>query len=169
MAYCLDASAFIEAKDRYYALDFCPAFWGWIDREKEAGNILCVKSIYDEITRPNDELATWIKERRQHNWLCAIDTESVQQAGRTVVAHVEGKRGNPYSDAGVARFMAGADPWLIAYCLANGHTLVTHEVPAPQSKQVKIPDVCNALNVRWVNTFDALRQLRAQFVLEAAD
>jgi hypothetical protein len=27
MAYVLDANIFIEAKQRYYGLDFCPAFW----------------------------------------------------------------------------------------------------------------------------------------------
>jgi len=27
MAYLLDANVFIQAKNLYYGLDFCPAFW----------------------------------------------------------------------------------------------------------------------------------------------
>mgnify|MGYP006298525777 CR=1 FL=1 len=30
MAYLLDANVFIEAKNRYYGMDFCPAFWDWL-------------------------------------------------------------------------------------------------------------------------------------------
>ena len=30
MAYILDANVFIEAKNRRYGLDFCPAFWEWL-------------------------------------------------------------------------------------------------------------------------------------------
>lgn len=30
MQYLLDANVFIEAKNRYYGFDFCPAFWNWL-------------------------------------------------------------------------------------------------------------------------------------------
>lgn len=167
MAKCLDANTFIEAKNRYYGLDFCPAFWNWLDAQREAGEILCVRAIYDEIEGGGDDLAAWMRDRRAHSWLMAVDTEEVQQAYRQVVGHVEGRRGNPYTDAAIADFMAGADPWLIAFCIAGGHTVVTHELPEPLSRRkVKIPDVCNALHVPWMNTFEALRQLNARFVLQ---
>ena len=37
MAYLLDADVFIRAKNLHYGLDFCPAFWDWLDRRNEAG------------------------------------------------------------------------------------------------------------------------------------
>lgn len=167
MALCLDANTFIEAKNRYYGFDFCPAFWDWLDREKEAGRLQCVRAIYDELKDGDDPLADWIKERRQHAWLRQNDTQDVQEANRRVVAHVEGRRGH-YTDAAIANFMDGADPWLIAYCLAGGHTLVGHERPEPNARRkVKIPDVCDALGVTWMDSFDALRQLNARFQLAA--
>ncbi|MAT13751.1 MAG: hypothetical protein CMJ46_00590 [Planctomyces sp.] len=168
MAYCLDANTFIEAKNRYYGLDFCPAFWDWIDRERDAGDLLCVAAIYDEIANGNDDLATWIRARKQHTWLRAIEPQNVQEAYRTVVAHVESKRDDPYTDAAIADFMGGADPWLIAYALANEHTIITHEVANPNIKRrIPIPNVCNALDITFITPYDALRQLRAQFVLQA--
>lgn len=166
MAKCLDANTFIEAKNRYYGLDFCPAFWDWLDAQRNAGEVLCVRSIYDELEGGGDDLASWIRMRRNHDWLKAVDAVNVQQAYRQVVAYVDGRRGH-YKDAAIANFMAGADPWLIAYCLAGGHTVVTHELPNPIARSsVKIPDVCNALNVPWMNTFDTLRQLNARFILQ---
>jgi hypothetical protein len=169
MAHCLDANTFIEAKKRYYAFDFCPAFWSWLDREKEAGRLICIRPIYDEIADGGDELAIWIKDRRRHAWLSAIDAEEVQLAYRRVVAHVDGRRDH-YTPAAVDQFLRSPDAWLIAFCLAHGHKLVTHEISEPNRRnKVKIPDVCNALGVAWADTFEALRELRAQFVLDGAD
>jgi hypothetical protein len=166
VAYCVDSNTFIEAKNRYYGLDFCPAFWSWLDQQAEAGALICVRSIYDEIADGGDELATWIRERNGHKWLHRVDAAETQQAYRAVVAHVEGRR-NHYTDEAIARFMAKADPWLIAYCLAHGHTLVTHERSQPEARSaVKIPDVCLALNVLVENPFEMLRALNARFVLE---
>lgn len=37
MAYLLDANVFIQAKNRHYGFDFCPAFWdGSIRRTQQA-------------------------------------------------------------------------------------------------------------------------------------
>jgi hypothetical protein len=35
MAYLLDTNVFIEAKNRHYGFDFCPAFWDWIDHARQ--------------------------------------------------------------------------------------------------------------------------------------
>lgn len=35
--YLLDANIFIEAKNRYYGLDFCPAFWEWLQEKNQMG------------------------------------------------------------------------------------------------------------------------------------
>ncbi len=37
MAYLLDANTFIEAKNTYYGMDFCPAYWDWLDHANAAG------------------------------------------------------------------------------------------------------------------------------------
>jgi hypothetical protein len=37
MTYLLDANVFIEAKNRYYGLDFAPGFWDWLTRRCSAG------------------------------------------------------------------------------------------------------------------------------------
>lgn len=71
-----------------------------------------------------------------------------------------------FDPAHKAAFLDRADPRVISHALANGHTVVTMEVSAPQSTRVKIPDVCSALGVPCQNTFEVLRALGARFVLE---
>jgi len=52
---------------------------------------------------------------------------------------------------------------LVAFALAYGDTIVTQETSAPQSKRVvKIPDVCQHFNIRWVDTFTMMRELGIQ-------
>ena len=37
--YLLDANVFIQAKNLHYGLDFCPAFWNWIEEAHAAWSI----------------------------------------------------------------------------------------------------------------------------------
>ena len=55
--------------------------------------------------------------------------------------------------------------YICAQALAGGHTVVTLEVPSESPKKVKIPDVCIAMNIQYINTFDLLRREGARFVL----
>lgn len=37
--YLLDANTYIEAKNRYYQMSFCPAYWDWLDQQFELGTL----------------------------------------------------------------------------------------------------------------------------------
>lgn len=65
-----------------------------------------------------------------------------------------------------ARFLSGADPWLIAKAVVTGSTIVTHELAVPaNSTKVKIPNICNKFGVSFIDTYDLLETLKASFVL----
>lgn len=67
-----------------------------------------------------------------------------------------------------AKFLSGADPWLIAKAKIIGAKLVTHEVSAPDSKvRVPIPDVCAAFDVVCTQPHEALRAMAASFTFKA--
>jgi hypothetical protein len=71
----------------------------------------------------------------------------------------------PYDQAAVSEFMSSADLRLIALAMATGGTVATREVPAPRArKKVKIPDVCEAFDVRCVTPFDSYRSLGMRLV-----
>ncbi|WP_007509258.1 MULTISPECIES: DUF4411 family protein [Pseudofrankia] len=50
--------------------------------------------------------------------------------------------------------------------LTLGYSVVTNEQPEPVSKKrIKIPDACNAVGVRWMNSFQMIKREKVRFVL----
>ncbi len=41
--YLLDTNVFIEAKNRYYSFDICPAFWGWLAAASKTKTVASIK------------------------------------------------------------------------------------------------------------------------------
>ena len=56
MAYLLDANVFIQAKNLHYGLDFCPAFWDWLDQANAAGTVFSIEKVSDELKGGADDL-----------------------------------------------------------------------------------------------------------------
>ena len=63
MAYLLDANVFIQAKNLYYGLDFCPAFWEWLIARNAAGLVFSIERVGNEIEAGADDLAKWAAGR----------------------------------------------------------------------------------------------------------
>lgn len=162
MKFLLDTNIFIEAKNRYYGFDICPGFWDWMDGVcgQDVGSI---ETVCDELMDGGDELAAWAKDRKDAAWFLKVDDDATQGNFAAVANYVAGEQ---YSQAAVDKFLAKADPWLIAKAITVGAKIVTHEMPEPASKKrVPIPNVCNHFGVQCVNTFDALRHFAAAFRL----
>lgn len=93
------------------------------------------------------------------SWL-ADDDSSLAMVGQ-LAAWAAG--GSQYRQKAVNEFMGSGDIRLIATAAAHGHTVVTNETPAPESrKRIKIPDVCAAFDVPCRNAFSAYRELDLQ-------
>ncbi len=156
--YLLDANVFIEAARRYYAFDLVPAFWNTLINLAENGQVESIDRVRDEILRGGDQLAAWVKNNFSDAFLSTAD-ESVIEVYRNIIVWVQNE--NQYLDLAKREFAEGADGWLVAYAKQNGHTIVTHEVLDPQSrKKVPIPNVCQAVGINCVNTFEMLRELK---------
>ena len=79
------------------------------------------------------------------------------EAYRRVMAWVHGQP--QFTDAAKAEFADGADGWLVAFAIVEGQTVVTHEAYNPERRnKVPIPNVCQAFDVRYVDTFTMLRE-----------
>ena len=61
MAHFLDADVFIRAKNLHYGFDFCPAFWDWLIRQNQAGDVYSIERVGDELLAGGDELADWAR------------------------------------------------------------------------------------------------------------
>lgn len=161
MRYLLDANTYIEAKNQYYGMDICPAFWDWLDRQFALGAIASVDMIGRELKEGNDELANWVRERPDH--FISNDDALTQTLFAEIVQFV--MKGD-YNPGNRDSFLAKADPWIIAKAKAIGASVVTHEaVAAANTRKVKVPNICQQFEVPCLNTFRFLRELEARFVL----
>ena len=164
MTYLLDANTLIEAKNRYYRMTVCPAYWTWVQRSYGAGVVSSIEPVGVELRRGNDDLAEWAKN--QTELFQPVADEATQLAFVHVAAHVASQAAVMKIGA-LEEFLDGADPWLIAKAMTmQGSVIVTHEQFNPQlRRKYSIPNVCQHFGVAWIDTFELLSQTDARFVL----
>ncbi|KHL15704.1 uncharacterized protein DUF4411 [Mumia flava] len=160
MAYLLDANVFIQAKNLHYGMDFAPGFWDWIVQAHDAGVVLSIEKVGDELKAGGDDLATWATGRPATFFEPADATDS---ASLTAVATWVAGMG--YEPSAVNTFLQVADFYLVAQALAGEHVVVTHEVFSPSLKKIKIPNACIGVGVKHVTTYEMLRIEKARLVL----
>ncbi len=160
MAYLLDANVFIQAKNFHYGLDFCPAFWEWLEEANQAEKVFSIRQVLDELVAGEDELSDWAKTRGK-GFYKDIDAATVPKLAQVS----EWVQANGYEAKAINEFSRVADFYLVSYALAQGHTVVTHEVSANSRHKIKIPNVCEGVGVACVNPFAMLRSEGAKFVL----
>jgi hypothetical protein len=159
--YVLDASVFMEAARRYYAFDFAPRFWESLAEHAGDGRVMSVDRVQEELARGHDELASWASGRFGSAFL-STDAPEVINLYRQLMAWVHSQ--DQFLDAAKAEFASKADGWLVAYAGANGCVVVTQEALNPEvRRKVPIPNLCEAFDVRWVDTFAMMRDLGIRF------
>jgi hypothetical protein len=157
-AYVLDANVFIEAARRYYAFDLVPNFWATLVHLGAAGHIVSIDRVKDELLKGKDDLAAWIADNFTEA-IASTNETTVINCYSEVITWVAGQ--DQYMDAAKDSFADGADGWLVAYARCTDRIVVTHEQPRDNiRKGVPIPNVCNAFNVPYTNTFGMLRDLK---------
>lgn len=159
MAYLFDSNTILEAKNRYYKFEVCPAFWNWLILERKRGNVLSIEAVKSELYDPDAK--QWAASH--HEFFQPNDLTRMHDVSAWVASQIR------FTSATKNYFLSRADPRIIAYALVHGHTVVTQEVSAPKGSKVKIPDVCIGLSIPCVNTFEVLTELKARFVLETND
>ncbi|MGZ8309122.1 MAG: DUF4411 family protein [Rhodoplanes sp.] len=160
MAYLLDANVFIQAKNLHYGLDFCPAFWEWLIANNKGANVFSIEKVGDEIAAGGDDLSDWAGNCGDGFFL--KPDAALLPAPGTVSAWANGQN---YEPAAVNTFLQVADYYLVAYALAHGHTVVTHEIASASTKRIKIPNACIGLSVKFMTPYEMLRHERARFIL----
>jgi len=161
LRYLLDSNTYIQAKNQYYGMDICPAYWEWLDHQFQQGALGSIEMVGQELKDGNDELAKWAKEHPEH--FVSNDDHETQQVFTEIINFV--MAGN-YNDGNRESFLDKADPWIIAKAKSIGATVVSHESRlAPETKKVKIPNICHEFGVPCINTFQLLRELQAKFIL----
>ncbi len=159
--YLLDANIFIEAKNTYYGFDTVPAFWKWLDLEQQNGQLASIEPIRDELLKGKDELADWATVRKEAGWFLPVWDEPTQLCFTQIANWVINE---PYYPRAIADFLDIGDSWLIAKALTLDATIVTHEtLQLDCRRRVKIPNVCRAFGIAYMDVFDLIRQSGVKF------
>ena len=112
--------------------------------------------VHDEIMKVSDDLSTWLKS---NNKIVRVVSDAVQQNLKRVFAD---PKHHKLVDNTKKRSLA--DPWVIAHAMTDNAVVVTKEyIASDNSKKIKIPDVCNNLNVPWMDDFQMVLELGIKF------
>lgn len=159
MKYLIDANILISGYKAHYPIDVHVSYWNVIADQIAIGNFVIIDKVKDEIQ--DEPLVKWLKQHVDKK-LYETSADSLEQykhiqnwaASNTVFSATEKVH---FAQSNVA------DPFLVAKALNCGYTIVTYETQAnPNSKKIKIPDVCYTFGVRCITINEALRELKIQ-------
>jgi len=152
--YCLDTGVFIEGWNRYYSMELCPEYWAILDDLAKKDIIFAPIEVKREINKTDDELSKWINERP---YFFQDINVPVQMNLRQIMAS-HGRLVDSIKQRSIA------DPWVIALAMAENAIVVTKETPSGlDTRRIKIPDVCMALGVQWMNDFRFAKEVGIRF------
>jgi hypothetical protein len=126
-----------------YAFDIAPGFWEGLEKHIHDGTIRSPNEVLDEIV-PGDWLASWADGIKGD--LFVKSDAPIQKAFTPIADHVT----KSYPPQWVAKFLAKADPWVIAHAQVDSGTIVTLETRSEPS-HVKIPIVGDHFGLKSIN------------------
>lgn len=156
--YCIDANILIQAWQSYYSPQICPEYWEILNRLGKAGVIFIPEAVYEEIKKKEDDLFKWLKKsdipiKKIDGAVtqCLKDMYRAHPKHKFLVAE-NGKR-------------SAADPWVIAHAIKEKAVVVTKENKNLYGKnsKIKIPHVCENMDVRYLDDFALVKELNIQF------
>jgi hypothetical protein len=114
--------------------------WANIERMIADGSIRSVEEVRVELSRRTADISQWAKDQPD----LFVDLEpNIQQATSDILHAHPQLMGN-----GKGRH--GADPFVIALASVRDGIVVTEEKPTGNIIKPRIPDVCEAVGVRWM-------------------
>lgn len=161
--YWLDTSVLVESRRKYHTRERVPQFWAWLDKQFRDGVTKMPHRVYKELADGDDWLVEWCKNR-QPNGLDVQHDKDIELAYRQLQQFV----GKKYAHVShqIVEFSRGADGWVIAAAKARGGIVVSEEGRAKKNdtSSIKIPNLAKDFaNLRWMDTFGMLDELKADF------
>ncbi len=163
--FVVDSNFFIQAHRENYPLDIAFSFWNKVKELAQDGKIISLDKVKNEIYDRNDALELWCKANLPENFF--KDSTQIMAAYGQVVAWAVSMNTH-YMPNALNEFLSAeeADAFIIAFALADheNRVIVTQEKSELNRKnKIKIPDVCQAMSIQYVNTIDMFRQLGETF------
>jgi Domain of unknown function (DUF4411) len=159
--YCLDANVLIQAWQKYYSPKVCPSYWDLLSSLGAENKIFMPVIVYEEIIRTDDDLSNWLKSSD-------IPIRKIDEQVAKCLQDIYSSNPDHKFLVDNTKARSLADPWVIAHAMNEKAIVVTKEekVTALNSMKIKIPNVCDNMNVPWINDFQLIRELGIRFICE---
>jgi hypothetical protein len=117
--------------------------------------------VYDEIVRTDDDLSKWLKSSK-------IPIRKIDEQVTMCLKEIYFADPNHKYLVDNTKARSLADPWIIAHALRENAVVVTKEekVIALNSTKIKIPNVCDKMNITWINDFQLIEKIGIKFKCE---
>ena len=162
--YLLDTNFFLDSSLKYYQNDFFQDFWEWIGYISQSPSVKTINKVKQELDKKDDFISDFIKSLPKEFF---IDERNYIDAYAQIIQKSQNMNFNQSAKENFAKEHK-ADAWLIAVALKDGYTVVSNEkIPdKKEKKNIKIPRMCQELNIRCVNIFDFIKEQKVQFKIE---
>jgi hypothetical protein len=156
MIYLIDANILITAYNNYYSAEMVPEYWRWLLHMSSMGKVKMPMEIGGEILKgtKGDFLRGWLNTHKED---LILKTQVETHIVREVIDCYGSLRDDQIANI-------EKDAFLIAYAHSakDKYCIVTTEISKPKrvKQNRKIPDVCNDLNIRWLDPFKFNKELQ---------
>ena len=155
--YWVDANVFIWGSREPYPLPGAQAYWNWFESKVDAGKIISHWKSADEVLEgekkgKEDPIVNWVKSRKD-KLKAPQDTKELQKLTGEICKYCY----DTFGPEKTPEFTRGADLWLIASAKIDSGVVVTQEC---KRKQIRIPAVCRAFDVDYIDLFKMNRVLK---------
>ncbi len=162
--YLVDTNVLIDAHRYHYGFDFYPGFWKWLYHANRQERVFSVNRVYEEICRQDDRLSAWASDC-DNGFFLRLSAD-IDPYLKRVADFVKSEN---FKIADVREFIESADYHLIAHALCDKFAVVTQEVYRRTKAKIKIPFVCESLNVDCITPFEMLRREKVRFVWQPSE
>ena len=151
----LDSDSLITASRGPFRFSVMPVFWDFLQEKASQQLLASSELVLEELKDGEDQLKEWANGLK--DTMFRLPSSGVQETYRMVVDSVSSNE--RYAPQHIKRFLAKADPWLIAHAAAEGGRIVTFEKGEPLSKKPKIPDVGREFDVHCIGLWDLIEEM----------
>lgn len=151
--YSFDTSSLLNGRRDLLPPGTFVTLWSNIESMIATGGMRCVDEVRNELAKRDDAIHHWAKLQQD---LFVPLTPDVQRAAREVLsAHPK--------LVGIGGGRNSADPFVIALARSRAGVVVTEETLSGNINKPRIPDVCDAMGVPWLNLVRFVQQQRWTF------
>ena len=141
-----------------------PLIYARLNKCARLDSVKSIDKVYKEITSDNPKLQDFKEQLNNRRFFLSIENISLE----SYVEVSQALQTMQYTDIAIKDFSKGADYFLAALAYQESYTIVTHEAKSGNNAKntIKIPNVCESLEIDCIDIAEFLRREQARFILE---